>query len=289
MNINQIQYFLAIVQTGGFTKAADDLFVSQPSLSISIKKLERELGVTLFERGNRRTILTPAGKYFLEPAKEILEIYQSALQNLTSFSEQLILKLGVLRTLRIEDLSKMIELFRYKCPNALIEIRDGTVQDIHDWLEQGDVDVIITELSNLDDTNSSLILFKQDFLLAVPKNHPFARKEEISLTELENQPFIGRSQCEIWGKAPKLFAAEGVDPQVIYLADREEWAITMVQAGLGITIMPVWAGLSDIVYIPITGYNLSRTVGLKWRANQNSEIINKFRFFAAQYSWPGVS
>jgi len=288
MDINQIQYFLAIVETGGFTKAADNLFISQPSLSISIKKLERELGVTLFERGNRRTILTPAGKFFLKTATEILDLYQNALNVLSDFRTQPTLRLGVLRTLRIEDFSKMITLFREECSNAAIEIRDGTVQDVHHWLEQGDVDLIITELANPEDTETSLILFKQDFLLAVPKSHPFAKKEQISLTELDAQPFIGRNQCEIWGQAPKIFKAEGIDPRVIYLADREEWAISMVQSGLGITIMPVWKGLSDIVYVPIAGLNLSRTVGIKWRMNQNSELIKQFRLFAAKYSWPDV-
>lgn len=285
MDINQIQYFLAIVKTGGFTKAADSLFISQPSLSISIKKLERELGVTLFERGNRRTTLTPAGSFFLETAKEMLELYQNSLNVLSNFRTQPVLKLGVLRTLRIEDLSRMITLFREKRPDAVIEIRDGTVQDVHNWLERGDVDLIITELANIEDIDISLVLFKQDFLLAVPTSHPFTRKDQVALNELGDQPFIGRSQCEIWGKAPKLFRSEGVDPQVIYLADREEWAISMVQSGLGITIMPVWQGLTDIVYIPIAGLNLSRTVGLKWRMNQNSELIKQFKLFASQHSW----
>ncbi len=288
MDINQIQYFLAIVETGGFTKAADNLFISQPSLSVSIKKLERELGVTLLERGSRRTLLTPAGENFLETAKKILKLYQNALNDLSDFRIKPVLRLGVLRTLRIEDLAKMITMFREKCPKAIIEIRDGTVQDINNWLEQGYVDLIITELANLEDGDISLILFKQDFLLAVPKNHPFTSKDEITLTELENQPFIGRTQCEIWGQAPKIFKAEGIDPQVIYLADREEWAISMVQFGLGITIMPVWKGLSNIVYIPIAGLNLSRTVGLKWRTSQNSELIKQFRLFAARYSWSGI-
>jgi DNA-binding transcriptional LysR family regulator len=288
MDINQLQYFLAIVETGGFTKAADSLFISQPSLSVSIKRLERELGVTLFERGGRRVVLTPAGKFFLETAREMLELYQSSLNGLRDFRDRPTLKLGVLRTLRIEDLSQMITLFREQYSNVVIELRDGTVKDLHQWLEQGEVDVVVTELSNLEDTETSLALFQQDFLLAVPPDHPFASKENVSLAELDEQPFIGRSQCEIWGKAPQLFKTEGIEPRVIYLADREEWAISMIKSGLGITIMPVWKGLSDIVYVPIAGMNLCRTVGLKWRANQNSDLVKQFRLFSAEYSWPSI-
>jgi DNA-binding transcriptional LysR family regulator len=103
-----------------------------------------------------------------------------------------------------------------------------------------------------------------------------------------HQLFIGRNNCEIWGKAPQLFDAEGIESRVIYLADREEWAISMVKAGLGITIMPVWNDLADIVYVPIAEANLFRTVRLKWRLQQNSEMAMLFRAFAANYSWQGI-
>lgn len=288
MDINQLQYFLAIVETGGFTKAADSLFISQPSLSVGIKRLERELGVTLFERGGRRAILTPAGHFFLEAAQDMLDNYQSALSGLRSFRTQPTLRLGVLRTFRIEDFSNLIRTFRASNPAALIEIRDGTVKDLHQWLENGETDLNLTELTSLEDTNTSLVLFQQDFSLAVHKDHPFIRKQEISLAELDNQAFIGRTQCEIWGKAPQLFEAEGIEPRVVYLADREEWAISMIRSGLGITIMPVWRGVPDIVYIPVAGMQLSRKVGLKWRTNHNTDLIQQFRTFAANYDWETV-
>ena len=288
MDINQIKYFLAIVETGGFTKAADSLFISQPSLSVGIKRLERELGVILFERGGRRAVLTPAGQFFLDTAQDILDKYEFALNGLRRFSKQPTLRLGVLRTLRIEDFARMIALFQQDHPNAVIELRDGMVNDLHLWQEKGEVDLIVTELSNPDDSDFSLALFQQDFLLAVPKDHPFAAKEQVSLMDLDDQPFIGRSMCEIWGKAPQIFEAKGIEPRVVYLADREEWAISMLKSGLGITIMPVWNDLPDIVYVPIAGMELSRTVGLKWRASQTSELVNHFRQFASEYIWPSI-
>lgn len=285
MDINQIRYFLAIVETGGFTKAADSLFISQPSLSVSIRRLERELGVTLFERGGRRAVLTPGGQFFLATAQAMWDNYQFALKGLRDFHSQPTMRLGILRTFRIDDFSEMITTFREQYSNAVIELRDGTVKDLNNWLEQGDVDVIVTELKSFEDTDTSLVLFQQDFLLAVPKNHPFADKDKVSLAELDDQPFIGRNNCEIWGRAPQIFESAGVEPRVVYLADREEWAISMVKSGLGITIMPVWRNLPDIKYVAIAEANLSRTVGLKWRAQQNSDIVKLFRDFAANYSW----
>jgi DNA-binding transcriptional LysR family regulator len=143
-------------------------------------------------------------------------------------------------------------------------------------------------LTSLEDTETSLALFQQKYLLAVPSNHPFAQRGTVTLAELDDQPFIGRNNCEIWGKAPQLFDAAGIEPRVVYLADREEWAISLVKAGLGVTIMPVWNDLSDVVYVSIAETNLFRTVGLKWRLQQNSEIVILFRAFASNYSWQGV-
>lgn len=287
MDTNQARYFLAIVETGGFSKAADSLLISQPALSLSIRRLERELGVTLFERGGRRAVPTSAGLFFLKTAKDILNRYEVALNELRVFGNQPSLRLGVLRTLRIDDLSKMITIFREKYSNVIIELRDGTAKDLYSWLENGEVDVLLTELNRSKDGESSLTLFQQDYLLAVALDHPFAKKDQVNLVELDDQAFIGRTNCEVWGKAPQIFEAAGVEPRVVYLADREEWAIAMVRSGLGITIMPVWKDLSDIVYVAIAEISLSRTVGLKWRIQQNSEVVNLFRAFAIDYSWPG--
>jgi DNA-binding transcriptional LysR family regulator len=130
MDTNQIRYFLAIVETGGFTKAADSLMLSQPALSLSMRRLEQELGVTLFERGGRRAMLTPAGQFFLETARDILNQYEVALNGLRTFSSQPSLRLGMLRTLRIDDLSRMITTFREQYPNIVIELRDGSAKDL---------------------------------------------------------------------------------------------------------------------------------------------------------------
>jgi len=287
MDINQIRYFLAIVDTGGFTKAADSLSISQPALSVSIRRLEQELGVTLFERGGRRAVPTPAGQFFLDTARNILNQYQVALNELRTFHNRPNLRLGVLRTLRIDDLAKMITAFREQFSNAIVELRDGTAQDLSNWLDLGDVDLLLTELMSPEESETSLTLFQQDYLLAVSPDHPFAQKAQVSLAELDHQPFIGRTNCAIWGQAPQMFEAAGIEPHVVYLADREEWAISMIKSGLGITIMPVWKNLSDVVYVAIAEANLSRTVGLKWRMQQNSEIVKRFRAFAATYSCHG--
>jgi DNA-binding transcriptional LysR family regulator len=144
MDLYQLHYFLAIVETGGFTKAAERLFVSQPSLSAGIKKLEQELGVVLFERGGRRAVLTTAGKFFLTKATTILSEYQSTLRELKEFHQQPTLRIGTLRTIRIASLATLIRDFQTQYPNVLFELLDGTVNELHTWLEDGEIDLAIT-------------------------------------------------------------------------------------------------------------------------------------------------
>ncbi|MGD1909791.1 MAG: LysR family transcriptional regulator [Rivularia sp. (in: cyanobacteria)] len=281
MDLSQIRYFLAIIETKGFTKAAESLFVSQPSLSAGIKKLEQELGVVLFERGGRQAVLTPAGKLFLEKARNIVNEYQSALSTLKDFQEHPTLRLGVICTLRISVISSLVSAFRVIHPHISIELKDSYASNLNNWLEEGEVDLILTVLGSEENPNTSVKLFQQDLLLAVPTIHPFAEREEIGVLELNGQPYIERVNCEFWRENPLVYKSAGVKTRPVYLANQEEWVIHLIQTGLGMSFMPVWSHLSGIKYISISEFNLSRQVGIKWKSEQNSELVNLFSTFAA--------
>ena len=285
MDLSQIRYFLAIIETQGFTKAAERLFVSQPSLSAGIKKLEQELGVVLFERGGRRAVLTPAGKLFLEKARNIITEYQSALSTLKDFQQHPTLRLGVVCTLRISLISNLVSAFRVIYPHITIELRDSYASDLNNLLEEGEVDLILTVVGSENNPNTSVKLFQQPLLLAVPAIHPFAQREEVSVLELDGQPYIERVNCEFWRENPLMYKSAGVKPQTVYLANQEEWVIHLIQTGLGMSFMPVWSNLSGIKYIKISEFNLERTVGLKWRDEQNSQLVDLFRTFAVNHNY----
>lgn len=285
MDLYQIRYFLAIAETSSFTKAAERLFVSQPSLSAGIKKLEKELGVVLFERGGRRVLLTSAGHFFLEKAENILQEYQSALNVLKGFKDRPTLRLGTLHTIRSCTLAKLIGAYRQEHPHVKIELYKNHLEELQEWLEQGKIDVAITALGYSDDPKTSQQLFEQRLLLAVPVDHPFAQRSSIHLVDLEGEPLIERIHCEIWRAFPQMFEAAGVQPDIIYWADNEEWVISLIQVGLGLSIMPAWDCLTNIKYVPIVDLSLARSVGLKWRAQQESEAVDWFRIFAKSHDW----
>ena len=285
MDLYQIRYFLAITETGSFTKAAERLYMSQPSLSAGIKKLEKELGVVLFERGGRKVLLTPTGQLFLEKAQNILQEYQSALHMIKGFKDRPTLRLGTLHTIRGCSLARLIGAYRQKHPNVVIELRNGHLEELRELLEDGQIDIAITSLEQNDDLASAQQLFQQPLLLAVPADHAFAQRSSIQLSELDGQPYIERIHCELWRACPQMFESVGIQPQIIYWADHEEWVIALIQVGLGISIMPVWQGLNHLTYIPISDLCLKRTVGLKWRAQQQSDIVDWFRIFAKSHDW----
>lgn len=284
MDFYQIRYFLTIAEAGSFTKAAEQLFVSQPSLSAGIKKLEQELDVTLFERGGRRILLTPAGRLFKEKAQSILAEYQSVRQDLEKLKDQPTLRLGTLHSIRSHNIAEIIGTFHKQHPKITIEICNGYLDDLQTWLECGDVDIAITWLPEQTSDNAQL-LFHQPLSLAIPCDHAFAQMKSICLADIDQQPYIERLSCEFWHANPKLLEAAKIQPRIVYSSNNEEWAISLVQAGMGITIMPVWHNLANVVYVPITDLSLSRTIGLQWRRKQELEAVNWFCNFAMDYDW----
>jgi DNA-binding transcriptional LysR family regulator len=284
MDIYQIRYFLAIVETGGFTKAAERLFVAQPSLSVGIKKLEQELGVILFERGGRRAVLTPAGQFFLTKAQNIFTDYQDVLRELKTFNDRPILRLGLLRTIRISGFARLIGAFRQSYPQVSIDLIDGGAE-LQEQLELGELDVFVTGLDSMEANGNSLPLFRQQMSLAVANDHPFAQRKSVRLKELDGEAFIDRMHCKFREIGKQKFAEHGFQQHVVYRADNEDWTIALVAAGLGVTIMSEWQDLPEITYIPISDWTIERTIGLVWRTGQDNDTVKAFCTFAASHHW----
>ena len=286
MEIYQLQYFLAISETGSFTKASESLYVSQPSLSAGIKKLEKELGVSLFERRWRGVRLTPAGKLFLGKAENLLFEYQSTIETLRNFQSRPVLRIGMLCTLQVKVIVKIIQSYRELYPEVTVELCDTHFDELNDWLNQGMVDIAVTNLMEKNKTETTYLLFQQRLLLAIPNTHPLTQKEEVSLSELQDQPFIERAKCEILARqSPTIFEASGVTPYVVYRADHEEWVIALIQSGLGISIMPEWDNIEGVTYVPLAKIQPTRKIGLKWNERKKFELVNIFRAFVAEGTW----
>lgn len=286
MELYQLKYFVTIAEKGSFTKASDSLYVSQPSLSAGIKKLEQELDVALLERRWRGVSLTEAGKLFLGKSQKIIEEYQSTIDDLRNFQARPVLRIGMLCTLRVTVVSKIIQSFRELYPEVTIELHDTHLDELSNWIDQGEIDLAITALGAKADSKTTHYLFSQRLLLGVPDSHPFAQQESVMLTELEEEPFIERMKCEILTKmTPSIFEAADVQPYIVYRADHEEWVIALIQAGMGMSIMPEWDDIEGMTYVPLAMMQPVRHIGLRWKEQQNLKLVNIFRTFVTEGTW----
>lgn len=188
MELDQLQYFVAIAEKGSCTKASEALYVSQSSLSAGIKKLEKELEVLLLERRWRGVRLTPAGQRFLGKATKIIAEYQSTIDTWRNVQERPLLRICMLCTLQVKIIVKIIQFFHELYPEVIVELCDTHWDELGDWLGQGGVDIAVTVLGEKPDPLTTQMLFQQRLLLGLPSHHPFAQKQDVMLTELEQEP-----------------------------------------------------------------------------------------------------
>lgn len=285
MEIRQIRYFLAVQETGSFTRAAEKMFVTQPALSTAVKALEEELGAALLIRKPRRITLTPAGLRFRDRAFAILAECNAAKRDLVDSRDQRQLRLGVLGTLDTPPVNDLLHDFRRTYPDILLHLQTGNREELAQRMGQDKVDLLITSLSGDEASHTALPLYQERFVLVVHNQHPLATRSSVHLADLHEQPFVLRKHCEVLNEGKRVFLSEQAQPHFTCRTDSDGWALSMVQNNLAATIMGETVEAPNIVKVPIVDFGLMRTVGCLWRAHSDPEGVKQFTDFAAQKSW----
>lgn len=284
MNINQLNYFLVVAEMGSFTKAAERLFITQPSLSVGIQKLENNLGVRLFERRNNQIILTSAGKYFQYKAQDILIRFESVKNELRyNYLNHISLRIGILETLPLVPLTKLISNFGKAYPDIVIEQLSGDIVELGNWLERGNIDLAISILRDKEGRRTSQILFQENYLVAVAKGHPLAERKSLSFSELDGLPYIERIKCERRDELQRLFVERDILPKTTYRAAHDELCSALVAAGVGLAVMPGQSSISGIVRLPVSELNFIRQVSLIWKSDTDLKAVGLFHEFSTSY------
>lgn len=276
----QLRYFLAVVETGSFTKAAERCFVTQPTLSAGIQKLETALKVRLFNRSNRRVYLTEAGAQFLERAKSILHQCSLAELELSELEAPKVLRLGVLMTIPAARVSALLGGFREAEPQVVIELFEGTEQELLNRLDGGGMDAALTILRSDEGT----ALYDEAYMLALPAAHPLAGEAAVDGRTLANEPTIVRTRCEILPETSRYFTDRNVRPRLVYRTPHDERALAMVAAGVGFTTLPASYESPGVSKLRLVGYDHSRRIGLlpgqpQWNRDKQA-LLDRF----AQYT-----
>lgn len=257
-----LRYFLAIVETGNFSRAAARENVAQPTLSAGIAKLEGELKARLFDRTNRRVHLTEAGSRLLIHARRIEHEYNLAQAAVSGAPHSELARVAVLSTIP----TALIEAILSRCATAgeRIELLDGAEREVANLLDRGRVDLALTIIGPSTDRFRSEKLFEEGYSLALPSAHRLADASSVPGEALADETMIVRRQCEVLAQTSRYFTGRNVRPFFSYRGNSDEKVMSLVRAGLGITVMPDSYQAEGVARVMLDGFTPRRAIGLAY-------------------------
>lgn len=278
MNLKDLKYLIAIADCEHFSKAAERCFVSQPALSMQIKKLEETLGVALFERNNKAISLTIAGKLVVEKARYLLsmveELKDVAKQTADPFSGELIL--GVIPTFAPYILPHIIPGLISHLPKVKMYLLEDQTARLIDKLKQREIDCAILVSPIREPDFVVLPLFKEDFLLAVHRTHYFSKHKIVHAADLKHKELLLLEEGHCMRDQTLEFCKKAkADEEKRFTATSLETLRHMVAANVGMTLMPKLACREHDgnTYIPFKDPKPTRTAVLVWRKSTVKTIL----------------
>ena len=275
MTLTELRYIVAVAQHQHFGRAAVACHVSQPTLSLGIKKLEEELGVELFERGVRNELrITPVGDRIIEQAQRVLE-QASVIKQLASNRDDPLagpLRLGAIYTIAPYLLPQLIPRIHRRAPEMPLLIEENFTAVLSDQLKQGKVDVIIIALPFAAPGIVTQAVYDEPFMVATPKDHEWAKRKQVDTAELAEQRLLllGPGHCfrdQVLQTCPMCQTSGSLQQELA--GTSLETIRHMVATGAGITVLPSSSGRGAknnlLNYIPFKRPAPTRRVALAWR------------------------
>ena len=286
MTLTELRYIVAVARERHFGRAAESCFVSQPTLSVAIKKLEEELGVALFERGPGEVAVTRVGQGIVAQAQRVLEEAARVKELAAAGQDPLAgtLRLGAIYTIGPYLLPKVIPILRRTAPSMQLHIQENFTHVLAELLRQGEVDVIVVALPFDEPGCVTRAVYDEPFMVAVPQGHPWERKKNVSAEELKRESLLllGDGHClrdqvlEFCGAQKRDRALEGGSLETIR---------QMVAGGVGITVLPSTSvatgagGADSLVRVrPFARPVPQRRVAIAWRRSfPRPQAVEVFR------------
>jgi LysR family hydrogen peroxide-inducible transcriptional activator len=246
MTLSELKYIVAVARERHFGRAAASCFVSQPTLSVAVKKIEEELDVVIFERGSNEVVLTPIGKQIVDQAQRVLESADKVKQIAKTGSSHLEepLRIGVIFTIGPYLLPNLIPILREQVPEMAIIIEEGFTADLKTKLKQGSLDLIIVSNPFQESGVASRTMYREPFVVVVPISHPMSASDSINSQELENETvlLLGKGNCfrdQVLSECPGCQSGgEHGELQKTLESGSIETIRHMVASGVGITVLP---------------------------------------------------
>jgi LysR family hydrogen peroxide-inducible transcriptional activator len=304
MTLTELKYIVAVARAKHFGHAAESCFVAQPTLSVAIKKLEDELGVTLFERGGSEVSVTPVGAQIVAQAERVLEqtaaIKELAKQNKDPLAGPL--RLGVIYTIGPYLLPPLVKNLIDKVPQMPLVLQENFTVKLLELLRQGELDAAIMALPLPDHGMLMQTLYDEPFVVATPRTHPWSRRREIPAADLKEETMLllGSGHCfrdQVLEVCPEMarFSSPGNGMQRTFEGSSLETIRHMVASGIGLTVLPR-ASVRDmddpngmLAFVPFSNPAPSRRVVIVWRKSfTRRAAIEAVCNAVAQCDLPGV-
>ena len=278
MTLTELRYIVAVARERHFGRAAEACFVSQPTLSVSIKKLEEELDVKLFERGASEVSLTPLGEEIIHQAQQVLE-QAAVIKEIAKRGKDPLagpLRLGLIYTIGPYLLPALVRQAIASVPQMPLMLQENFTTRLLDMLRAGELDCAILAEPFPDSGLATAPLFDEPFMVVVPTHHPLAQRDQISAEELKRETMLllGTGHCfrdHILEVCPEYarFASNAEGIRKGFEGSSLETIKHMVAAGMGVTVVPQLSVPAEpqphVKYIPFADPVPTRRVVLVWR------------------------
>ena len=273
MDLRSIRYFVAAAEQLHFGRAADKMNVVQPAISQQIKHLEEELGLLLFERVGNAVILTEAGRQMLPECRKLLRLAEDSIrvaQNAGKGGD------GMVRFAFVDNavsalLPPLLQQFRAQYPRVELTLQALDRQSQIAALDDRTVDVGLMPEPICEDRFSYQRFISAPLVVALPQEHRLAARTSLRIAELEHEPFIlfpAVLRARINEIIMSACAVAGFTPRVAEEANQIHTCLALVDAGVGVTLLPSWAaskGVHDVVFRPLADTKMTYALAFAWR------------------------
>ena len=273
MELAQLKYFQVMANIRHFTRAARMLDVTQPALSRSMAKLEKDLDVPLFKRSDGEIELTPEGERLLRRVDRILREVDSAREEASNAHAEVSkeFRLSFIHSLGSYALPHILQDFRALYPDIRIQLNQQDSAALALQVAAGETDLCLCSTIPTTEYSAWVYLWSEELFVTVPLGHRFAEREKINLQELEDEPLVAmKSSYSLRILVDQFFDLAGIHPEITFEGDDVSTISGLVAAGLGVSLLPKLAGVEhpELRYIPVSFPICKRAVGIAWNTQR---------------------
>jgi DNA-binding transcriptional LysR family regulator len=276
-----LRYFLAVAEELHFRKAAEKLFISQPGLSRQIKQMEQDLGVTLFERNNRRVALTKTGDYLQKELQINLKNLEDILAHskLIHHGKEGHLTFGFVGSAMLQIIPAILKQFNSKFPKVMFKLEEMDNQKQIEGLLSQEIDVGFVRLERVPRSLEIHTVLKETFCLVLPKNHPVNKRNFKNLSQFKDSPFIlfdPEYSASYYEKVMQIFDGCGFAPIISHNTIHASSIYKLVENNLGVSIVPKSLQFGydmNVKFIELDAIPQRAFLSIAWSKNNRNPML----------------